>query len=238
MTRDDEMRAILRRRARWPKAFRVLRAHRRLFLSLLAGLCVGLALPAAQINIVTRALLGWNVTALLYLALSARVAAVSSPGAIRRNAQFQDEGRVAILAIATLVACASLGAIVVELGAVRGAASWDKLTHIALAILTVLDSWLFMHLVFAFHYAHEYYLERRDKAEPAVRGGLIFPGGEEPEYLDFLYFSYVIGVACQTGDVSTASRPMRLVALIQGTLAFFYNATILALGVNIASSLI
>ena len=90
------------------------------------------------------------------------------------------------------------------------------------------------------HYAHEYYFERETSPEraPQLRGGLMFPGTEQPTYVDFLYFAYVIGVACQTADVSTSSAAMRAVALVQGVLAFFFNTAILALTVNIAASFV
>ncbi len=235
---DAETRAMLARRARWPKPLRILHGRLRLFLSALAGIVAGALLPA-HIHEITRALAGWNVAVLLYLASSARLIGASTPGAIRRNAQFQDEGRLTILIVVVATACASMGAIVAELAPMRAASDWEKTLHVGLAALTMLDSWLFLHLSFAFHYAHEYYLERRQhpEAEPRERGGLIFPDGNPPDYLDFLYFAFVIGVATQTADISTASRAMRTAALVHGILAFFYNTTILALAVNIASGL-
>ena len=73
--------------------------------------------------------------------------------------------------------------------------------------LTIVSAWLFIHLTFALHYAHEFFDEW--VAEPgrpsADHGGLMFPGTNKPDYYDFLYFSYVIGVACQTADVSICS---------------------------------
>jgi len=240
MTQDAELHAQLKRRARWPAPFRIIHARPRLFVCALVGIAVGVLLPV-HMREATRALLGWNATVLLYLALSARRIFHGDHASIRRDAQFQDEGRGAILFMAALTACASLGAIVAELGPVKNLEGWIKGAHLALSFMTVIDSWLFMHLIFAFHYAHEYYLERRSAAAdtPAeTRGGLIFPGAREPQYLDFLYFSYVIGVASQTADVSTASRAMRGLVLAQGVLAFFYNLAILGLTVNIASGFV
>ena len=68
-------------------------------------------------------------------------------------------------------------------------------------------------------------------------GGLEFPGGHLPEYSDFLYFSFIIGVACQTGDVDISSRHMRRMALLHGLIAFLFNTVILAATINIAASL-
>ncbi|MBY6240964.1 DUF1345 domain-containing protein [Methylosinus sp. Sm6] len=230
---------LIARHRRRPLLWRILRARSRLFLCAIAGTIVGLLLPAPWRD-VTRALIGWNVFALLYLAVSAEQMARSTPASMRRHAQLQDEGRLVILLLVIATGCASLGAIVAELGPVKGLDGWSKATHIGLAVLTVISSWLFIHLAFALHYAHEFYLERASASErpSELRGGLIFPGTEPPTYIDFVYFAYVIGVACQTADVSTSSAPMRAVALTQGVLAFFFNTAILALMVNIAAGLV
>ncbi|MBI1867053.1 MAG: DUF1345 domain-containing protein [Methylocystis sp.] len=224
---------------RRPLPLRIVRAHPRLFICAAVGALFGLVLPQEWRD-VTRALIAWNAAVLLYLALSARLIARSTHESIRRRAQFQDEGRLVILFLATATACASMGAIVAELGPVKNLTGWSRTGHLGLTILTVLDSWLFIHLTFAFHYAHEYYLERASAPDkrPEQRGGLIFPGTELPHYGDFLYFAYVIGVATQTADVSTSSRTMRAIALVHGVLAFFYNTAILALTVNIASGFV
>jgi uncharacterized membrane protein len=236
---DESSKLLRRRRSRWLKPIRIIRARPRLFVCSLIGIVAGLVLPG-DMREVTRALIAWNAAVVTYLAASARLMAGSTHETIRRRARFQDEGRIAILVLAAATACASIGAIVAELGPVKNMSGWPKAEHLALTFLTVLDSWLFMHLTFAFHYAHEYYLEcafSPDK-KPMERGGLIFPGTEQPQYIDFLYFSYVIGVACQTADVETSSPTMRGVALVHGVVAFFYNTTILALLVNITSGFI
>jgi uncharacterized membrane protein len=112
--------------------------------------------------------------------------------------------------------------------------------HMGLAAATIVSAWFFIHLTYAFHYAHEYfdeYLTEPDRPA-AERGGLAFPGTEDPDYYDFFYFSYVIGVACQTADVNISSQAMRRVALVHCVLAFFFNSAVLALTINIAAGLI
>jgi hypothetical protein len=112
--------------------------------------------------------------------------------------------------------------------------------HIGLAAATIVSAWFFIHLTYAFHYAHEYFDEYfAEPGRPAAeRGGLAFPGIEHSDYYDFLYFSYVIGVACQTADVNISSPAMRRVALVHCVLAFFFNSAVLALTINIAAGLI
>ena len=222
------------------KPFRMMRARPRLVACALLGVIIGVALPA-HMRVATRALIAWNVSVLAYLAASAPLIARADHNTVRRRAQYIDEGRTTILLLAVCVACASIGAIVLELGPVKNMEGWPKALHLGLTILTVLDSWMFMHLTFAFHYAHEYYDELiacPPEKKPEERGGLVFPGGEAPDYVDFLYYAVVIGLASQTADVSTSSRGMRVLTALHGTLAFFYNLAIIGLTVNIASGII
>ena len=97
-------------------------------------------------------------------------------------------------------------------------------------------SWGLVHLLFALEYAQVYYAPVDIGGAPT--GGLDFPGGHQPNYIDFLYFSFVIGVACQTAEVSTLTRAMRKIVLAQGLIAFAFNTVILAATVNIAAGLI
>jgi uncharacterized membrane protein len=126
-----------------------------------------------------------------------------------------------------------LGAIVAELAVAKDTHGTLRYAHIALAALTILSSWAFTQVMFALHYAHDYYAaELRGNV-----GGLLFPGGHAPDYGDFLYFSCVIGTSGQTADVSFTSRTMRRTGLVHCVLAFFFNTTLIALTINIASGL-
>lgn len=230
----------LSRRKIW-KPLRVVRGHPRLAIAAAIGVVIGFALPEA-IRETTRALIAWDISVLIYLTLSIALMWRSSHDEIRRHARSRDEGRLTILVLATFVACASMAAILAELGPVKNMDGAQKALHIGLSVLTVVESWVFLHLIFAFHYAHEFYTElgasRLRDCKPEERGGLIFPGTQNPAYIDFLYFSYVIGVASQTADVCTSSAQMRAAALAHGVIAFFYNTTILALAINISSGLV
>ncbi len=138
-----------------------------------------------------------------------------------------------VLALVVLAAVICVGAIVAELGVVKNLQGVLRYGHIALAVLTIVSSWAFTQLMFALHYAHDYYA-----AEVNGRhGGLDFPGGHAPDYGDFLYFSSVIGTSGQTADVSFTSRQMRRTGLVHCVLAFFFNTTLIALTINIASGL-
>ena len=105
------------------------------------------------------------------------------------------------------------------------------------ALLTTTLSWGLVHLLFALEYAKLFYVEPHGIDHDRPPGGLEFPGGHPPEYTDFLYFSFIIGVACQTADVDITSRPMRRMALLHGLIAFLFNTVILAATINVAASL-
>ena len=209
----------------WP--VRVVRGRPRLFGSLLVGVVVGLSLVVATgWRSATRLLVAWDVFLALYLALAAHLMASSGIESMRQRATSEDEGQVTILVLTVAAALASLGAIFAQLGA-RGA---RPAAHVALAVVTILLSWTFIHSIFALHYAHEFY------AEPSG-GGLAFPGGQrEPDYWDFVYFSFVIGMTSQVSDVGVTSQEIRRIVIAHGVVSFVFNATLLALAVNIAAS--
>ena len=108
----------------------------------------------------------------------------------------------------------------------------------ALAGLTVALSWFTVQLVFALHYAHEYYAPDTSTPEADdVVGGLEFPGGEPPDYWDFLHFSVIIGVANQTADIAFSSRKLRHIGTVHGMVAFTFNTVVLALSINLLAGL-
>ena len=118
-----------------------------------------------------------------------------------------------------------MGAIVAELGIAKISGQPRSGYGIAIAMVTILVSWAFVHTIFALHYAHEYYGERGDHAI----GGLTFPGRQPPDYWDFLYFSLVIAMTSQVSDVVITSKVIRRIVTVHGALAFFFNVAVFAL---------
>lgn len=218
----------------WPKPIRLVMARPRLFICALLGLTTVLILPSSLAqHPITRLIIGWNVGACLYLLLAARMMFWSTHERMRTRALQQDEGRIMVLALVVAAAIVSLGAIVAELAVTKDMHGTLRYVHITLAALTIPTSWAFTQVMFALHYAHDYYLaEVRGN-----HGGLEFPGGHAPDYGDFLYFACVIGTSGQTADVGFTSRTMRRTGLVHCVLAFFFNTTLLALTINIASGL-
>lgn len=208
----------------------------RLFLSALVGILTTVFLPGTGTrHAITQAIIGWNVGACLYLVLAARMMFWSSHETMRSRAPQHSEGRMLVLVLVVVAAIASLGAIVVQLAVASHCEGVAKLSHIGLAVLTILSSWAFTQLMFALHYAHDFYVAVARGG--AATGGLEFPGRPAPDYADFLYFSCVIGTSGQTADVSFSSRTMRRIGTAHCIPAFFFNTTLIALTINIASGL-
>jgi len=221
MTAPEKSRNPLRR---W---MRVVRARPRLFLSIVLGVVVGVFLPA-EWRVATRSLVAWDVAIGLYLVLAFQLMTNCDHNRIKLRSAHQDEGRITILVLVVASALASLLAILAELGG----AHRDP-AHLVLAAVTILLSWAFTHTIFALHYAHEYYDEKTHKG-----GGLNFPGEEAPDYWDFMYFSFVIGMTSQVSDVAVASSALRRQVAVHGVVSFIFNVTLLALMVNIAAGAI
>jgi uncharacterized membrane protein len=212
-----------------------LRSRPRLVVCTLLGTITWVLLPQFMtLHAATRMIVGWNAGAGLYLLLAAFMMFGSTHERMRLRALKQDDGKKAILAMVVISAIVCLGTIILELSVARDDHGALRIIHIALAAITVFTSWAFTQVMFALHYAHDYYVQ----VERGQPGGLEFPGGHAPDYSDFLYFACVIGTSGQTADVSFTSRSMRRTGLLHCVLAFFFNTTLVALTINIASGLV
>jgi uncharacterized membrane protein len=224
---DDKILIAHRQR---PKLVRVLHARLRLFLSVILTLVLLAALPGDW-RLATRLLLSWDIGIGFYLVLVYSLMAHADVNHIRLRAAIEDEGAVAILVLTTSAALASLGGILAQLGTAPGAPPRDAFS-LVLAMATTLLSWSFIHTIFALHYAHEFYAQDSDQQ------CLIFPGTEKPDYWDFVYFSFVIGMTSQVSDVAVGNRGVRRLVAAHGIVSFLFNVALLALTVNIAASAI
>lgn len=190
----------------------------------------------------SRLALGWDVGVGLFLVESLfKLRRARSTDDIRQRAAALDEAGGAVLPLALFAALASIAVVVGEAVQVAGDGSRAGGAAV-LGLATVALSWTFVHAIFAFHYAHQYYA-------PAVpggpaggatpdRGGLVFPGSEDPDYWDFVHFSIIIGVAQQTADIQISSKTLRRTATVHSVTAFLFNTVIVALTVNLAVTLL
>jgi uncharacterized membrane protein len=221
-------------RARFARHTRYLRLHRRLVLSVLLGIVAYLVLPGS-IGEGTRLLVGFDLAAVAFLSAAWAAMAHASTAEMRRRAQIEDESRHVVLALSAAAAVAILLAITSQLQEIRDQTSSITALRVTLAAVTILLAWFFMNTIFALHYAHCFY---DDAGAGADAGGLDFPGRAEPDYWDFLYFSFVLGMTFQVSDVQIESHRLRRLALAHGVLAFFFNVVVLALTINIIAGLL
>jgi len=207
---------------------------------LLAFTIAGVAslLVPPQISLLTRLLFSWDVAMVCLLGLTWWAMAKATPASMRKAAQREDPGRILILTAITIAALFSLLAIVFMLRSNKGVSPEILTLHLLLAFSTILLAWLLVHTIFALHYAHGYYDDDTKSLQQCQAEELDFPGDIDPDYWDFMYFSFVVGMTSQVSDVEIASRSLRRLALFHGILSFFFNTTILAMGINLFAGLI
>lgn len=195
------------------------------------GIGVGVLLPASW-HLMTSLLTAWNVAIWAYLLPLGWIMMRATPAKVRLLAARQDEGAALVLVTLSVAAIMSLAAIISQLSSLKGLPLDQRTVRYGFTVLTLLGSWFLVGTLFCVHYAHLYY--QSDDDQP-----LQFPDAhQEPDYWDFLYFSFTIAVALQTSDIAVRTRPMRKIVLAQSLLSFFFTLVILGLSINIAAGLI
>ena len=201
----------------------------------LAACAAGVAALLLSLALVPR--LSWAIAAnagfLAYLAFGLRTLTRMNADWLKRHAA-SDDVPVWIIFLVTLLAVGV--SVVLLFDTINQRPAPDPVEY-ALALTAVPLGWFTIHLMAAFHYAHEYWQpDGRGKAAKP-RGGLDFPGTEAPNGGDFAYFSYVVGMTAQTSDVDVTNSAMRRFVVLHGMVSFFFNTVILAAAVNIAVSM-
>ena len=205
---------------------------------LISGFLAGVATAALPLPLTWqfRGLMGWSVGAVVYLALAWWLCESFDAKRTRERAQAQDEPSPVLLLLMLLVTMACVAAIVDMLQQASDFSGAERALHIAMSIVALMTSWFFIQTIFAFHYAHLYYHEEKQNEPDGP--GLEFPGGLDPDYFDFLYYSHVIGMTFQVSDVQVTSREMRRLTLFHSVLAFGFNMIILALSINVVAGIL
>lgn len=219
----------------WAALARHAQAQWRFLVALAVGVAVSVFAPLD--NLVPRILAGWNAGGWLYLLLLAGKMWQAEIEGIKREAGIERESRIVVLVIVILGSLFTLLALLAQLVALKSEHGMDRNISAGLSFLTILLSWLLIHTVFAVYYAHEFHSEAKGGSR-GRGGGLKFPDDSTPDYLDFLYFSFVVGTTAQTSDVAVTSRAMRSVVMLHGILSFFFNTAVIALMVNLAAQLV
>jgi uncharacterized membrane protein len=204
------------------------RHHLRILSSAAAAVILYFLLPHAW-HPLTRVLISWNVGVLLFLALACKLMFSLNATQLSKKYEDEDEAAALILVISIVGAILAMASIVAFLADLGTAAEG---LHIALAGVTVIDTWVLIPTMFTLHYADMYY-----SVGPKERP-LRFPDSRDPVFWDFAYFSFTISAACQTADVSTAQGSIRKAVIAHSVLSFFFNASILGFAINVTAGMI
>jgi uncharacterized membrane protein len=235
---NDTDAAFYRRQGRWYQPRTVVRglwARPKLLCGIAAAAIAGWLEPS-WLPASVRAAGAWNAGAFVYLAMAYGVMSTCSIERIRRTAEREDESRLVFTTVVLLAIASSFVAVISVIAQAREAHGADRVIYVALAAGTVITAWLVMQAIFTLHYAHDYY--RPTSASGDIARGLHFPNEEAPDYWDFFYFTTSIGATSQTSDIAITSKTIRRTVTLQAVLSFFFNTAILALAINIASSLV
>jgi uncharacterized membrane protein len=186
-----------------------------------------------------RALWGWDAGVLGMIAAIMIMVVRSNTDHMRQRAARQDLGRFLILTVIVAGSLFSVIGLVAVQKALKNAGGDASILPLATIVSTIVLSWFLLHIVFSLHYAHGYYGPAADEDDAdGLVGGLDFPSETKPDYWDFMYFSFVVGMTCQVSDVEISGRQLRRLALFHGVVSFFFNTIILALTINILASAI
>lgn len=218
------------------RVFFRLDAHYRLFIALGAAVIAFFSFRNSH-SLPPVILFTWISFASVIILMDWIIILSSHPREVRKIAKLQDSSRTFLFLFVIAASIASFGAIVFLLKSTKGHSA-DVNSHILLAITGVIVSWWLLHTIFTLRYAHLYYDIRKDDGSPKPGGGLEFPGNEDPDYLDFVYFAFVLGMTFQVSDVVITSKSIRRLATMHGLLSFGYNTAILALSINVISGMV
>ena len=208
---------------------RHLHARPRLFTGVAVGIGVAALVPGHP-GATLRAVIGWDCGAVTFLALTVAMVTHATVNSMRQRAAVEDETRWVFLGLMAAAAFFSMFAILGIMREAKAAGGFVMVIMTILAAVTVLLSWLLAHVSFAVHYAHGYFSDLGVNRTP----GLSFPGEHgDPDYWDFLYFSFVIGMTAQVSDVQVMTQPWRRLVLAHGIFSFLFNTVVLALSINL-----
>ena len=211
--------------------FEKINSLQKLIICLIIGAAVYLILDVKNIDSLSHLMIGWDTFSLCMIVMSWITFFITNSKQIREQSKVQDPKRSIIFIIILISTFASILAVILLIVAKKegnSGASW----RLPIAVLGMLLSWFLIHTVFSLRYAHIYYGDHKTKPNTHA-GGLEFPGDEMPEYLDFAYYSFVLGMTFQVSDVQITSKRFRNLALLHGLISFSFNTIMIALTINL-----
>ncbi|MBA4198942.1 MAG: DUF1345 domain-containing protein [Chitinophaga sp.] len=215
--------------------FKNISGLKKLLLCILLSLVVYVTLSLLKIDLNSRVILAWDTFCLCMILLSWILFFTTTPDELCLIVDKQDDGLKVIFMIVIIAVCFSLFGSLLLLFS-KGESSFNKIFHTIVSLSPVLLSWLLLHTTFATRYAHLYHDHNKLNTGSNV-GGVDFPTKEHPDYLDFAYFSFVIGMTFQVSDVQVNSRVIRRFVLMHSLISFVFNTIIVALTINTIAGL-
>ncbi|MEO5891966.1 MAG: DUF1345 domain-containing protein [Ferruginibacter sp.] len=206
----------------------------RILLSLGMSAIAFFFIRSSHLNWVLTVTVLWDAFAFSFLLTSWIVLFTRSVPEIIQQANKDDGSRVFVMISILISSFASMFTVLLLIISKDQPPELEAIT-MALSIAGMMFSWLIVHSIFTFHYAHLYYDEGRDDTPDGQ--ALDFPGTEKPDYIDFAYFAFVVGMTFQVSDVEICSRKVRRTALAHGLLAFALNTFVVALTINLIAGL-
>ncbi len=189
-----------------------------------------------SVQLKNRLILSWDIFCVLMLFLSWALFYTTSKKELCYIVSQQDNGLKVIFAITLIAISFSLfGTMVLQME--KDESEQNKLLHALIYLSPVFLSWLLLHTTFTIRYAHLYHDHNSLNTGSKV-GGIEFPHKEQPDYVDFAYFSFVVGMTFQVSDVQVTSKAIRRFVLIHSLISFGYNTMIVALTINSFSNVI
>jgi uncharacterized membrane protein len=213
------------------RSFEKIHSFAKILIGLAVALLVYFLVRIKSIDILSHLLIGWDTFCLTLIILTWITFSITTSQQIREQAKVQDSSRAIIFIIVLITTLASFLAVLLLLLTKEKEKSSETL-HLIVAIAGMILSWFLIHTIFTLRYAHIFYDD--DKANPKTHaGGLDFPDDDTPDYFDFAYFSFVLGMTFQVSDVQVTSKYLRRLAMWHGMLSFGYNTIMIALTINL-----
>lgn len=208
----------------------------RFIISLILAVIVYVLMIGSHLDMLIKIMIAWSGFALSYIITSWIVFFAQKPAQIRELSKKEDGSRIYVFSLIVITSFGSLFAVLLLMLS-QNAKDTPQIVFIPVAISGMLFSWIMVHTIFGFHYAHLYYGDDTDDSTKHAEG-LEFPGEKKPDYVDFAYFSFVIGMTFQVSDTEVTSRSIRRLVLLHGLISFGLNTFVVALTINLIAGLL
>lgn len=209
-----------------------LSGFQKLFICLLLGVIAYVITPSGVESLI-RLMIGWVTFSLSMVVFGWITFFKTTAKQIRAQAKVQDENRVVIFIIILIATLAAMTAVILLI-ITKTEHSSNSQFKIPIAVTGMLLSWLLIHTTFTLRYAHIFYGNHEEKPDTHA-GGLEFPKDDKPDYLDFAYFSFNVGMTFQVSDVEVSSKRLRKLVLLHSLISFFFATIMIALTINLIS---